>query len=387
MKNTVHLVLISEQAVPNITPILDKRFRPDQVIMLVSSEMSVRADHLETIYKAKGITVSRWLLDDAWDVEHIRNQVIDLLNNHKHVDIALNATGGSKPMSIAAYEVFRNLDKPIFYIHQEADRLIWLHPGEQASVDLADHINIREYLMAYGASEVNEIHKGNVPDTIREVNRELIDNIHIFAPVLSSLNYFAARADNTQLRSPEMSADFKNNHVFWRLIELFEQEGLLHKEGMRLIFKDEESRFIVNGGWLEMHAYACCLNLQKSIGIQDISHSVEVIRQQGEHRILNELDVAFLKDNRLFMLECKTKRLGKRNRKHDEGSEVLYKLDSLRDLLGGLQARAMLVSFKKLNEHNYHRAKELNIEICCHEDIKFLEEKMGQWLTKLKLTF
>ena len=34
-----HLVLISAQPVPNFTPVLDERFRPEQVIMLVSPDM------------------------------------------------------------------------------------------------------------------------------------------------------------------------------------------------------------------------------------------------------------------------------------------------------------------------------------------------------------
>jgi hypothetical protein len=378
----IHLVLISAQAVPNITPILDDRFRPDQVIMLVSKDMEQRADHLERIYKPRGIKVSRWPIDDAWDIEHIRFRVMELLERHEQDGIALNATGGTKPMSIAAYEVFREDDKPIFYVHPERDRLIWMHPGNQTSVDLADRIKLKEYLIAYGANEVKEIHKSGVPDSLRTLTAGLIANIGAYAPALSSLNWYAASADNRHLRSQELSRDLNGNHAFWELVKVFEAAGLLHQEGNRLGFKDEEARFIVNGGWLELHAYACCLNLKKSLGIQDVARSVEVSRQQRHNQVLNELDVALLKDNRLYLLECKTKGFSGNDRKHDEGAEVLYKLDSLRDLLGGLQAKAMLVSFKELNKHNRHRAKELKIEYCCHQDLKFLEEKIGQWLKK-----
>ena len=378
--NNVHLVLISAQAVPNITPILDERFRPSEVVMLVSKDMEQRANQLERIYRPRGIKVSRWPVDDPWDVEHIRNRVMELLDEYEQHGIALNATGGTKPMSIAAYEVFRTFDKPIFYIHPERDRLIWMHPGDRETVDLADRIKLREYLIAYGAHEVNEIHKGGVSSAVRALSAELIDHIDTYAPALSSLNWYAASADNRQLRSQELGRELKGNPAFWELLERFKEAGLLRHDENRLFFEDEDARFIVNGGWLELHAYACCLNLKKALGIQDVAQSVKVVRQQGSNKVSNELDVALLQDNRLYLLECKTKGFSGNDRKHDEGADVLYKLDSLRDLLGGLQAKAMLVSFKQLKKHHRHRAKELKIEYCCHQDLKFLEEKIGLWL-------
>ncbi|WP_031433634.1 Card1-like endonuclease domain-containing protein [Methylomarinum vadi] len=378
--NSIHLVLISAQAVPNITPILDERFRPDRVIMLVSRDMEARAASLEQIYRPRGVKVGRWPIDDAWDVEHIRNRVVELLSEFEQEDITLNATGGTKPMSIAAYEVFRAFDKPIFYVHPERDRLIWMHPGDRDSVDLADRIKLKEYLQAYGADEVNETYKFGVPPSLRDLTSELIEHIGAYAPALGSLNYFAAFARNAQLRSPEVDADFNGNHAFWELLDLFQQAGLLRRDGKCLVFADDNARFIANGGWLELYAYACCLNVKKSLALQDVGHSIEVSRRHGKNSVLNEMDVAFLKDNRLYLLECKTKRLKGGDRRHDEGAEVLYKLDSLRDLLGGLQAKAMLVSFNPLKPHNRNRARELNIEYCCHQDLKFLEQKIAQWL-------
>lgn len=378
--NKIHLVLISAQAVPNITPILDERFRPDRVIMLVSRDMEARADCLEKIYRPRGIKTERWPIENAWDVEHIRNRVMELLCEYERHDITLNATGGTKPMSIAAYEVFRNEKKAIFYVHPEKDRLIWMHPNDRESVDLADRIRLKEYLMAYGADTVNETHKGGVPRSLRDLTAELIEHIEAYAPALGSLNYYAARANNPRLRSPEIDGNFNGHHAFWSLVELFEHAGLLRQERRRLVFNDEDARFIVNGGWLELHAYACCLNLKKSLGIQDVGHSIEVTRRQGSDTVPNEMDVALLRDNRLYLLECKTKLLKGGDRHHDEGAEVLYKLDSLRDLIGGLQAKAMLVSFNRLKSHNRHRARELNIEYCCHRDLKFLEERIEQWL-------
>jgi len=378
MPINTQLILISAQAIPNITPILYERFKPDQVVMLVSEDMLRRSEYIEKIYKPRGIKVLRWQINDPWDVEHIRQRIEDLLLENEFLSIVLNATGGTKPMSIAAYEVFRENNLDIFYIHPEQDRLIWMHP-KSPSIDLADRIKLKEYLYAYGASTVNEVHKAGVITSLRELSKELTGNIQKYESALSSLNYYAASADNPYLAS-KVTDDKNGDYGFWNLVDLFEQANLLTKAQGRLEFPDEDSRFLVNGGWLELYAYQCCLDLKKKLAIQDVARSIEVIRQEGKNTVLNEMDVAFLKDNRLYLLECKTRKFSDSGRKHSEVADILYKLDSIRDVLGGLQAKAMLVSIKKLEKHHYNRAKELNIELCCHQEIKFLEEKIEKWL-------
>ncbi len=382
MKNNIptdiHLILVSDQAVPNITPILDERFKPAEVIMLVSKDKQKQAGYVEKIYHSRGIKVKRWELDNPWDIEHIQEQLWQLMDEYKDKAIALNATGGTKPMSIAAYEIFRAHDKPIFYIHPEKDRLIWLHPGNEPSTDLADKIRLKEFLLVHGADEISL--ETGVTAEIRELTQELIYNIKQYSKAITSLNYLTGITSDKQLVSPEIGKDKTGDHQFWRLIELFQQAELLRLEDNRLYFPDEPARFMVNGGWLEMYAYACCLNLKKQAGIQDVARSIEIRRQQEKGKVINEIDTAFLHNNRLYMLECKTKVYRGNHARHDEGAEVLYKLDSLRDVLGGAQARAMLVSVKKMQKHHLDRARELNIELCYHEGLKDLEEKIAQWL-------
>jgi hypothetical protein len=376
----IHLVLISDQAVPNITPILDERFRPREIIMLVSQDKQQQADQLERIYRPRGIQTKRWAIDNPWDIEYIRDRVMELMEDYEQEDIALNATGGTKPMSIAAYEVFRSLDKAIFYIHPEKDRLIWLCPENRASTDLADKIKLKEFIIAYGAYDVSIGHRVGVKPELRELTEELINNIKEYSEKLTDLNYLAGTASRQQLVSPEIGKDKRGDHVFWRLIDVFEQAKLLRHEDNRLHFPDEQARFMVNGGWLEMHTYACCLNIKKHCRIQDVARSIEVSYQQGKRLVTNEIDIGFLRDNRLHLIECKTKVFSGNNAKHDEGAEVLYKLDSLRKKIGGNQTRAMLVSVKKMQKHHRDRARELNIQTCVYDELTNLEQKIEQWL-------
>jgi len=376
MKYSSHVILISAQAVPNLTPLLDDLIKPKQVIMLVSADMQQRADWLEAVIKTKGIKTQRWAIKNAWDIEHIRDQVLDLLSNHHHDSIALNATGGTKPMSIAAYEVFRDLGKPIFYVHPEHDRLIWMYPANQPAHELADRIKLPEFLQAYGATVIRQGGKLGVPADYRQLTEDIIQRVSEYAKPLGTLNYYAAQAENTL--AAKIDDNTLNNEALHDLISVFERLHLLKLEGNKLIFADEPSRFYVNGGWLEQHVYGVCLNLKKSHGIQDIGRSIEVERSHRSPSIKNEMDVAFLKDNRLYVIECKTH--ADKQQAESKSTHALYKLDSLKDLLGGLQARAMLVSFSRPSVYDQQRAGDLGIAICAQQDLIQLPEKLATWI-------
>ena len=374
MTITTHLVLVSAQPIPNLTPILDDTLRPKKVVMLVSPDMQERSKALENIYKPRGISVERCLIGDPWDAGHISDLVLDLLTQYPNRDIALNATGGTKLMSIAAYEVFRSEKLPIFYIHPEQDRLIWLSP-KQPSVNLANRLKINDYLTAYGASSVEIPETTGVTKTLRQLTQQLLTDIDRYANELSTLNFLAYKANNPQLTS-EIEAGPQSKPQLWELLELFEEAGLCKINGHSLRFSDESARFAANGGWLETHTYGICLNLKKAIGIQDVASNITINRQlAGRAVVKNEIDIGLIKANRLHLIECKTKRFD-----NDKDADVLYKLDSLRDLMGGLQGRAMLVSFNLLDKPSRARAKELNIALCCQAELQNLQHNLQTWI-------
>ena len=375
MNITTHLILVSAQPIPNLPPVFDDNLRPQKVVMLVSPDMQERSKALENICKPRGISVERCLIENPWDADRIRDQVEDLLlTQYPDGGIALNATGGTKLMSIAAYEAFRSCQLPVFYVHPEHDRLIWLAP-KLPDVDLSDRLKLEDYLMAYG-SPVNRLDRTGVIEPIRQLTQQLLTDFERYANELGTFNYLALKAGNPQLTS-EIEFGPQSKPLLWELMELFEIAGLCQINGHSLRFTDEDARFTANGGWLEMHAYALCLNLKKACSIQDVACNIILNRQQAGHVVLkNEIDIGLIKANRLHLIECKTQRF-----KDDKDANVLYKLDSLRDLMGGLQGRAMLVSFNPLDKASRARAKELNIQLCCQSELRNLQHHLQTWLT------
>ena len=371
-----HLILVSAQAVPNITPVMDERFKPKNVVLLVSPDMANRAEWLEQIYIKRGIKSRRWLIKDAYDIDHIRDRIYELLTEYEAGGLALNATGGTKPMSIAAYEEFRELERPIFYVHPEEDRVIWLHPSKQAGQDLADRIKLPEFLQAYGATVTAQGETFGVPADDRELTEEIITRIAYYSKALGALNYLAQQA--TGSLKVELNPQQMNDDILADLIHLFSKHKRLSIDKQTLTFPTEEARFYVNGGWLEQHVWGQCLNIKKQSGIQDIGRSVQVKRLHQGRPVRNELDITFLKDNRLYIIECKTKRFSAKDQ--GGGADTLYKLDTLKDLLGGLQAKAMLISFTQPNDYDVQRAGDLRLALCCYNELPKLTEKLLAWV-------
>lgn len=373
MNIATHLILVSDQPIPNITPILDEETKPQKVIMLISENMQERARALENIFRTRGVTVEAFSIEDPWDANRISDTVLDILCNYPLGDIALNATGGTKLMSIAACEAFRSANAPIYYVHPKHGKLLWLS-RKQPSHKLADRLKLRDYLMAYGADQVDIPPDSPWTQEIQAMTRQLLIGIDRYADELGTLNYLAYNANNPQLMC-EIKDSHQNKPILWELLGLFQNAGICQFDQRFIHFTDQQARFIANGGWLEMHVYATCSKLRKLCGIQDIASNISIQRHPaGKAVVKNEIDVAFISANRLYMIECKTKQIGK-------NADMLYKLDSLRDLMGGLQGRAMLISFNGFDKAGRARAKELNIALCSKMELQNLQFHLQEWLS------
>jgi hypothetical protein len=376
--NSAQVVLVSAQPVPNLTPAIDPRTRPAEVVMVVSEDMQERADWLEQTLRPRGIRVSRWPLDDPWDIAGVRDSILALAVDYDGRDLVLNATGGTKPMSIAAYEVFRDLELPIFYVHPGNDHLVWMFPKGRASFDLEDRVKLEAFLQVHGARVDGDLLRSGIPAALRELGTELVRDVERLERPLATLNYLAAMADNglsvtldeRQLRDRELE----------QLLRRFADAGALQERGKRLVFPDEAARFFANGGWLEEYVFGVVQGIRREVPeIQDLARSVEVYRGSGAKAVQNELDVAFLADNRLHIVECKTKRF-KNAGANGPGADALYKLDTLAPLLGGPRARAMLVSFQPLSDANQRRARELSIRTCVGRELHDLAGTLKRWI-------
>ena len=144
-----------------------------------------------------------------------------------------------------------------------------------------------------------------------------------------------------------------------------------------LVFLNEAARFFVNGGWLELHVARAMERLAARHGAQGVARNLRV-ESAGHAR--NEIDVAALVHNRLYLIECKTRSMQGAGDAAGPGAEALYKLDSL-TALGGLNTRGMAVSYQPLQPWDKQRAGDLRIKVIESGQLRHLDDHLAKWIT------
>jgi hypothetical protein len=148
-RHDVHVCLVSEQATPNFIPVLDARFRPREVILVVSPQMRERARWLKEALAHRVERVSEHVIGDAWDIPRIHEALLDLVAAREGTDLALNVTGGTKPMAIAAQQVFHAENLPIFYVHPARNEIVPLFADEPPFA-IEERVALADFLAIHG---------------------------------------------------------------------------------------------------------------------------------------------------------------------------------------------------------------------------------------------
>ena len=367
-----HLCLVSTQPIPNLAPVFDRQQPPQQVVLLVSNQMKQYATWLQQALQQRQIKSEVWPLRDPYDCEHIKRRVEALLERKDLGNLALNVTAGTKIMSLAAYEVFRERGLPIFYVHPQKDLLVPLLPAGPAR-ELPDQLKLEEFFQVHGY-QVTSLRRKTIARARQQLGERLVEKVSLFSQALGPLNYLAGTAKNRpSLQSDRIAKRNWDTNGFKLLVDLLVDEGLLSAVNDHLVFSSEEDRFFVNGGWLEEYLFSRIDRLRNRIKIQDSAMSVQVESSSGTK---NEIDVALLHNNRLFLIECKTRRF---RGKQGAGSKALYRMDSLK-LMGGVTAQAMLASYRRLTTSHHRRAEDLRVDLVVGDDLLQIEQWLEKWL-------
>ena len=369
LKADIHVCLVSEQLLPNLLPALDPEVRPQEVVLLVTPKMESAAERLKVLLTETGCQVSMRAIR-AYRIEDIRESVVQVIDAYDDSKLALNATGGTKVMALGAYSVFHDFDLPVFYIDSENQAVISLSSPQQTT-ELADLLKVETCLKSYGYKIVSK-GKSELQPENRKLYQNLVADIDRWEKPLGSLNHYAVKARNQMWC--ELGSSSKRDHELMALIELFRTAGHLGIADKRLVFRDESSRSLVQGGWLEQYVYGLIEDLRRKQKVKDAAIGVVVQNQSGTK---NELDVTCTHANRLHIIECKTANL---RSEHSKGDDVVYKLDNLRDLMGGSYGQALLVSYRRLRPEDIKRCRDNDVSVVCGRELQQLDMNLPRWL-------
>lgn len=374
----VHVGIIDQDPVRLVTPLLDNRTISTHIVFIGDKHQEPMYQRLYSVLQLRGITSEFYEIPSVVNTSKIKESIQILAEDLKtrNVDVKLNASCGLRHRLLSVYEVFRTYHLPIFVVEPFSDKLCWLYPDGREDAQVEDHIKIEDYLTIFGAR--SEFTEQELPEQLDQKLYQLGErwagNALELGPGLATLNYLATTCRKEQKLDVALTEKQQSYKELDMLIsDLVETELATYEKGI-LTFANEDARRFSNGEWLENLVHSTVKQIQDELPtIQDRSLNVQVYRQLGEKEVRNELDVATVVNNKLHIIECKTKGM------RDDGDDTLYKLESLRDLLGGLQARAMLVSFRPLRHNDITRAEDLGLALIGPEELKDLKVNLTAW--------
>ena len=387
-KYDIHVCLISAQAAPNLLPILDSEFKPKKAIFLVSKTMKQRAEYLAKTFEKLNVKVKLKNISDEFNFGLMEEEIFKLVEEYENESIALNVTGGTKLMSIAAENAFSALGKPIFYIDTDSNHILFISKNEEQkwlpNLEMKAKNKIDIYLSAYGStvlSTQNPIERKKYLPAIEP----FIKNYDNYTQVIPLLNLHATLSQSNGYKS-EYTKDNKKTGKLDELLLGLDYQGLLNYDGQTIDFKNREIKTFLNGGWLEDYTY---FQLKEIANIEDIACGADVANPKfklGKNEYnsenkgnKNEFDIVFMAKNKLHIIECKTQLMDKNG--GIKADDILYKLETLKDY-GGLMTKKCLVSYFEVPEQVKNRANFLNIEIIQGKDLQRLKSKIQEWIGK-----
>ena len=218
-KYDIHVCLISAQAAPNLLPILDSEFKPKKAIFLVSKTMKQRAEYLAKTFEKLNVKVKLKNISDEFNFGLMEEEIFKLVEEYENESIALNVTGGTKLMSIAAENAFSALGKPIFYIDTDSNHILFISKNEEQkwlpNLEMKAKNKIDIYLSAYGStvlSTQNPIEREKYLPAIEP----FIKNYDNYTQVIPLLNLHATLSQSNGYKSEYT----KDNKKIGKLDEL-----------------------------------------------------------------------------------------------------------------------------------------------------------------------
>ncbi len=379
----IHICLVSQQAAANLLPALDPALKPEKIILVVTAKMQRQASHLTAVLKENAIQAELLQLSNEQDFHQVENELLELAARLEGSAVTLNITGGTKLMSVAAQSVAQASGWHMFYVDADTDRAIWLGQDKTPPHPLQEQLKLRHYLRSYGVELTSKPNRSQASAAQQLLTQTLVEQVGSLEVSISVLNALAQDAENRRSLSAPMNEWQLDSRSLNVLLRYFEDASALSVQGDRIQFASEAARDFVKGGWLELHAIQAVHQVTGPLGVRDKAMGLEV--QDVATQTRNELDIAFMARNRLFVIECKTARIDRPQGQGDrtappKANDTLFKLAENCRRIGGLGTRGMLVSYRKLHEPEMKLAKALGIEVVAGADIARLPEKLKHWV-------
>lgn len=352
MKNLI-VVILSDQTIPNVLFI--KEFckqKEDEILFVSTSKMREKAEWIKNTLKLgnKIYTIEV----DSFDGRDIEEKLYQSEIEYDNFEAKyINITGGTKIMSLEVYNFFKNQGGcDIYYVKGGSDYFKLFPIKKEKDFKFTERLSIEEYFKSYGFdSKYSNVYmdKEYTYQFFKWFVEDKNDNHHRIISLLQD----SRKKINNKKSVAELERTINGLEKFLNEINYPNKEILAKKDVDYL-----------TGNWFEEYIYHK-LKDQNVLG-ENLLIGVSRKNENTE----NELDIVYLKNNELSIIECKTYIVNKS--KDSLPNDTIYKLDSiLREL--GLFAKSYIATLNKnedLKEPHRNRAKQYRIELITLEDLK-----------------
>ncbi len=330
--------------------------RARRILILRSRQSQGHAEELREALQREGKEVQVQIVDERWP-----QLTLDALRQLTDQDL-VDLSGGSRAMAVGAAMAAHMVGARMFFLDDDSNCII---EPPQKKEPLNVHLKVAKVLALNG----REILSSEAPqDSINSGLAYYLGSRHEqLAPTLLRIRRAYAQ-NQRRMRFPRSLL----------LTHMFEEAQKLNyisawrqtKRQIILELHSRGSRFFT-GEWLEHYVYGRLKRLLDKGLIDDLQMGVMMAWDEAPGANRNELDIAFTKGDRLYILECKSGQM-----RPAAQMEALNRLVAIRSGLGKF-SQVGLVIVDHASRRLERRAKDLDIHLFDEEHLRDLEVKLS----------
>lgn len=393
LKKRALLTLVSEQPMPAVIQMIQSDFIYDKYAFVISADSKSDAlynkefeavcqresEFLQEI-KGPGVIIEKLDPVNPYNINHVEKVINSYIQENSEYSWEFNITGGTKTMSIAAYNVALKSDSEVLYVDSWKRRIF--HYSGKSNEPKIQHfdetlfkpiITVENYLKLNGNEKWSKIKTGEISQANMEKAEFMAEkNKGYYTPFFKDLKkkatefyqkhnitrkYSVSLADLSSCTNPDVSK-----------LHSLHRKGILSFDKDVVSFKDGEDFKFFQGTWLEVYTKKL---LDESGYFDDVRVNIEF------PGIDSEWDLMVTAQGKFALLECKST---------PPELKSYGQLKGMVENIRGLYSKSFLICAKSFDMKNEYDSKSHDI---MNDRVNFLGITAviyGENLKKMALT-